>query len=100
VEVALAAIAGKWTTLILRDLSRGELTFGQLKDGLPTLSDKVLSERLQMLANRGLAFKAVTRGYPNHTTYSLTAAGRALRPLLIELYATGTRLQQLTRRRG
>ncbi|RNL82666.1 winged helix-turn-helix transcriptional regulator [Halostreptopolyspora alba] len=92
VEIALAAIAGRWTTLILRDLSRGPLSYGRLKRGLPGLSDKVLSDRLQHLRSQGLVRRTEVRGYPSRTTYTLTAAGHSLRPLLVELYATGTRL--------
>lgn len=95
VEAALAAIAGKWTTLLLRELSRGELTFGGLKTALPDLSDKVLSDRLATLVHRGIADRTNHRGYPNRVVYSLTDAGRELRPLLIELYRTGSRLQDL-----
>ncbi|MGC5024680.1 winged helix-turn-helix transcriptional regulator [Tsukamurella sp. DT100] len=99
VETALAAIAGKWTTLLLRELSRGELTFGGLKAALPDLSDKVLAERLAALVDLGIVDRIAHRGYPNRVTYSLTEAGRTLRPLLIELYRTGTRLQELHRGR-
>ncbi|MET9325405.1 helix-turn-helix domain-containing protein [Tsukamurella sp. NPDC003166] len=95
VETALAAIAGKWTTLLLRELSRAELTFGGLKDTLPELSDKVLADRLATLVDRGVVDRVVHRGYPNRVAYSLIDAGRELRPLLIELYRTGTRLQSL-----
>ncbi|CAM3148535.1 winged helix-turn-helix transcriptional regulator [Tsukamurella hominis] len=82
---------------LLRELSRGELTFGGLKAALPELSDKVLAERLAALVDRGIADRIAHRGYPNRVTYSLTEAGNTLRPLLIELYRTGTRLQELQR---
>jgi DNA-binding HxlR family transcriptional regulator len=96
VEVALAAVSGRWTTLILRDLARGPLTYGELAAGLPTLSDKVLSERLASMVRGGLVEREVVGSFPRRTRYALSAVGVELRPLLVELYATGRRLQLAT----
>jgi Predicted transcriptional regulators len=93
VEVALAAIAGRWTTLLLRDLMAGPRSYGQIRAALPTLSDKVLADRLRDLQERGLVERRVHPGFPTTTTYALTPAGRLLRPLLVELYRTGQALQ-------
>jgi DNA-binding HxlR family transcriptional regulator len=94
VEVALAAVAGRWSTLLLRDLMHGPRSYGQFRDALPSLSDKVLAEQLSQLVARGLVDRQVRRGFPTRSLYSLTAAGEQIRPLLIELYRTGQRLQQ------
>jgi DNA-binding HxlR family transcriptional regulator len=94
VEVAVAAISGRWTTLVLRELMHGPLSFGQLSAALPSLSDKVLSDRLHQLQAQGLLHRQSHSGFPTRTTYTLTAAGQQVRPLLIELYRTGQHLQQ------
>jgi DNA-binding HxlR family transcriptional regulator len=94
VEVALGAIAGRWTTLLLRDLMNGPRSYGQLRAGLPTVSDKVLADRLAHLRRRGLVDRQEQTGFPTRTSYSLTNAGEHLRPLLIELYRTGKQLQE------
>jgi DNA-binding HxlR family transcriptional regulator len=94
VEVALAAISGRWTTLLLRDLMAGPLAYGELRRGLPELSDKVLVERLTALRGRGLVARHAHAGFPTRVVYELTDAGRALRPLLVEVYRTGERLQR------
>ena len=53
VEVALAAIAGRWTTLVLRNLMSGDAySYTELAASLPSLSDKVLSDRLNALVLR------------------------------------------------
>jgi DNA-binding HxlR family transcriptional regulator len=94
VEVALAAIAGRWTTLVLRDLMHGgPRSYTELADALPQLSNKVLADRLSALVAAGLVERAVTTGFPRRTDYRITARGRELRPLLIELYRTGLALQ-------
>lgn len=89
VEVALDAISGRWTTLVLRELMHGPLSFSELRTRLPALSAKILSERLHGLTGRGLAVCERTAGFPTRTAYRLTERGLALRPLLITLYEVG-----------
>ncbi len=96
VEIALAAVAGRWTTLVLRELMHAPYSFGTLRDRLPLISPKVLSDRLHTLRERGLIAQERLPGFPARTRYTLTPAGRALRPLLIELYRTGERLSHLS----
>ncbi|WP_202437911.1 helix-turn-helix domain-containing protein [Streptomyces sp. SID5910] len=96
VETALAAVAGRWTTLVLRELMGGPRGFTELRTLLPELSAKVLSERLTALREKGLVTAERLPGFPVRTRYDLTEAGRSLRPLLVTLYATGAELQRLT----
>lgn len=101
VEVALAAIAGRWTTLVLRDLMPGvPRSYTERAETLPQLSDKVLSDRLSELVSSGLVKRTVTVGFPRRTEYRITDRARELRPLLIELYRTGLALQGDTRQAG
>ncbi|WP_206343962.1 winged helix-turn-helix transcriptional regulator [Streptomyces mesophilus] len=95
VEAALAAVSGRWTTLVLRELMSGPRGFTELRTRLPELSAKVLSERLRTLQESGLVSVERRRGFPVRTRYELTEAGLALRPLLVTLYATGERLLRL-----
>ncbi|GAA2625282.1 MULTISPECIES: helix-turn-helix domain-containing protein [Streptomyces] len=92
VERALAAVSGRWTTLVLRELMGGPLSFGELAARLPEISPKVLTDRLRALEGRGLAARDRLPGFPVRTCYHLTPAGAALRPLLVELYRTGVGL--------
>jgi DNA-binding HxlR family transcriptional regulator len=93
VEIALDAVRGRWTTLLLRDLLHGPRSFGDLRAGLPDISDKVLAERLAGLRARGLVERLEQRGFPTRGSYRLTPAGESLRPLLVELYEAGRRLR-------
>ncbi|WP_329791847.1 helix-turn-helix domain-containing protein [Lentzea sp. DG1S-22] len=92
VEVALAAISGRWATLVLRDLLCGPRSFSQLRVGLPSLSAKVLTERLESLVAQGLVERTRSPGFPVRTSYAVTAKGRLLRPLLEQLHRTGEAL--------
>ncbi|MEU9073306.1 winged helix-turn-helix transcriptional regulator [Kitasatospora sp. NPDC004745] len=89
VEVALAALSGRWTTLVLRELMHGPASYGELRGRLPEISPKVLAERLRSLGERELVTRERIAGFPVRTSYRLTAAGEALRPLLVELYRAG-----------
>ncbi|MFM9367761.1 winged helix-turn-helix transcriptional regulator [Streptomyces sp. Da 82-17] len=100
VELALAAVAGRWTTLVLRELLSGADSFSDLRERLPGISAKVLAERLRVLEERGLLHRTRLPGFPPRTRYALTAAGRALRPLLVELYRTGAALGEAGADRG
>ncbi|MEU0884865.1 helix-turn-helix domain-containing protein [Lentzea sp. NPDC005914] len=92
VEVALSAISGRWATLVLRNLMHGPQSFSSLRAGLPTLSAKVLTERLDSLVAHGLVSCSRSPGFPVRTTYAVTAKGLLLRRLLVELYRTGEAL--------
>ncbi len=72
-------------------------SYSQLRARLPSLSDKVLSNRLADLVERGLVERQRETGFPARTRYSLTEAGHRLRPLLMELYRTGQQLQGQSR---
>ncbi|GAB3987601.1 helix-turn-helix domain-containing protein [Actinoallomurus acanthiterrae] len=90
VEVALAAIRGRWTPLILREfLSSDELSYSQLAAALTGLSDKVLSERLAQLTEAGVLERHRTPAWPPRVTYTLTDRGRALAPVMEALWSWG-----------
>jgi DNA-binding HxlR family transcriptional regulator len=92
VEAALAVIGGRWTTLVIRELLHGPRGYRELCRAMPSLSDKVLTERLARLTGLGITERVETSGFPTRVLYRLTARGEALRPLMMELYRTGTEL--------
>jgi len=70
----------------------GPRSFSDLRAALPDLSAKVLTERLGDLTARRLAVREELPGFPSRTSYRLTPAGQELRPLLVELYRSGSAL--------
>jgi DNA-binding HxlR family transcriptional regulator len=90
VEVSLAILGGKWKTVILAHLKEGPLRYGELRARIPSLADKVLSQRLRDLEAQGLVSrrKSGRRGSPS--TYELTPRGRSLGGVLQALYDWGT----------
>jgi DNA-binding HxlR family transcriptional regulator len=87
-EFTLQVLGGKWKTVILCHLSIGALRYAELRKLMPTLSDKVLTQRLRELTDAGLIARAqAVRGKPE--TYALAAKGRSLSRVLKELYDWG-----------
>ena len=88
-EFALDVLGGKWKTVILCYLKEGPLRYAELRRLLPALSDKVLSERLRELVDKGLVARIQSQSRPGAAVYTLSARGRSLGSLLHELYAWG-----------
>ncbi|PRX68352.1 HxlR family transcriptional regulator [Nonomuraea fuscirosea] len=93
VEITLAALHGRWTTLVIREFLRGDHTFTELRHALPALSDKVLSERLAHLTRAGVLDRRRCPGWPPRVHYTLTPHGRRLGPVLQALWDWGAHHQ-------
>jgi DNA-binding HxlR family transcriptional regulator len=81
---------GKWTLLLLRELFTGTQRFGQLRESLPGISPKTLSERLRSMENQGIVHREVFAEVPLRVEYSLTPLGRTLDPVIQSLREWGT----------
>ena len=75
-------ISGKWTLLILRDLSNGINRFSALERSLAGISPKTLSERLKSLERAGVITRKSYAEVPPRVEYSLTEMGIDLIPLI------------------
>jgi DNA-binding HxlR family transcriptional regulator len=88
-EFALDILGGKWKTVILCYLKEGPLGYADLRRLVPALSDKVLSERLRELMDKGLVSKTQSPSRAGAAVYALSPKGRSLGSLLHELYQWG-----------
>jgi DNA-binding HxlR family transcriptional regulator len=86
VELSLKLLGGKWKPIILARLKDGPLRYGELRRLIPSLSDKMLTERLADLQAVGL-IAAVSE--EDGGGYRLSARGESLRPVLQALYDWG-----------
>jgi DNA-binding HxlR family transcriptional regulator len=85
VETWLALLGHRWSALLLWHLQDGALRFRDLKERLPQITAKVLSERLETLRRNGLLVRSEGRGFPVEVSYGLSESGRALMPILDEI---------------
>jgi DNA-binding HxlR family transcriptional regulator len=90
-EFALTVLGGKWKTIILAYLSERACHYGELRQLLPGLSDKVLTERLADLQRSGLVARGKGSVSESRRPYVLTARGATLTPILKDLYSWGAK---------
>jgi DNA-binding HxlR family transcriptional regulator len=78
-------ISGKWTLLIIRDLTTGTKRFSELERSLEGISPKTLSERLVALEREGVLNRRTYAEVPPRVEYSLTEKGQALAGVIEEM---------------
>ena len=71
-------IGRRWTGAIIFVLLQKTCRFATLRDAIPDITDRMLSERLQELEEEGLVERSVVPETPVRVEYSLTKKGKAL----------------------
>jgi DNA-binding HxlR family transcriptional regulator len=79
---AVELIGKRWTGAILLVLMDGPLRFSEVKQLVPDLSDRLLSERMKELEAEGMVERRVIDDSPPRVEYALTEKGRALQPVV------------------
>jgi DNA-binding HxlR family transcriptional regulator len=90
-HAAVELVGKRWSGAILFTLTEGPCRFGELGQGVPGMSDRLLSQRLRELEAEGLVERKVEPGAPVRVSYTLTVKGADLSPALRELRAWGQR---------
>jgi DNA-binding HxlR family transcriptional regulator len=83
-------VCGKWTLLLVRDLSEGRSRFCELERSLAGISPRTLSLRLRALEEEGIVERQTFAEVPPRVEYALTDKGRALVPIVESMRAYGT----------
>jgi DNA-binding HxlR family transcriptional regulator len=84
-------ISGKWTLLVIRDLTDGSQRFCELERSLDGISPRTLSLRLRALEDRGIVERRTYPEVPPRVEYALTEKGKALVPLIEDMRTYGRR---------
>ena len=84
-------IFGKWTLLLLRDLSNGINRYSTLERSLTGISPKTLADRLKSLQAAGILTRTSYSEFPPRVEYGLTAMGQELIPLIDHMREYGAR---------
>jgi DNA-binding HxlR family transcriptional regulator len=82
---AVGMISGRWKLEILYLLSHGTRRFGELKRGLPGITQHMLTAQLRALERDGLIRRTVYAEVPPRVEYENTPAARRLRPIFVEI---------------
>ncbi|MFQ6393388.1 winged helix-turn-helix transcriptional regulator [Nocardia sp. KC 131] len=84
-SLAIDVVGGKWKLHLMWVLGAGPQRFGQIRQLLVGVSEKVLAENLRHLEASGIVHREVFPEIPPRVEYSLTPLGEelnlALRPL-------------------
>jgi DNA-binding HxlR family transcriptional regulator len=75
----------RWNGIILGSLSKGAVGFADLRRGVGSITDSVLSDRLAELTRAGLVQRTVTDTRPPGVVYQLSPTGSELLPILHQL---------------
>lgn len=86
---ALAAIGGKWKLIIVYWLAESPRHFAGLRQVMPGISQKVLTQQLRELVGDGIVQRHPLGPAPAPVEYSLTDYGRSLLPLVEEIRLWG-----------
>ena len=82
---AVGMINGRWKLEILWLLSHGTRRFGELKRGLPGITQHMLTAQLRALEKDGLIKRTIFAEVPPRVEYEITANARRLRPIFVEI---------------
>ena len=95
VETTLELLSGRWKVKILWKLQRAEtIRFGELREKLAGITDKVLTAQLRELEKDGFIQRKDFAEFPPRVEYSLTDFGRSLDPVFQTLAVWGTENKQ------
>jgi DNA-binding HxlR family transcriptional regulator len=75
---AVELIGARWSGAILQTVLEGPTRYASIRDSVPEISDRMLSERLRLLEKEGLVSRRVFPETPVRIEYELTAKGHSL----------------------
>jgi DNA-binding HxlR family transcriptional regulator len=88
IAASLEVIGERWALLIIRELSLGNVRFGDIVRGTGAPRDRIAA-RLKALEEAGVISRTAYQSAPPRFDYHLTDSGRALLPVLDKLLAWG-----------
>lgn len=75
---AIELIGRRWTGAVLFALFKGNTRFSELRESIPDITDRMLTERLHELESQGVLTRSVIPDTPVRIEYRLTEKGLAL----------------------
>ena len=81
-DVTMHYIGGKWKAVVLWYLRKEKKRFGELKNLIPDITDKMLSIQLKSLEEDGIISRTVYPEIPPRVEYEYTEKGKSLIPVI------------------
>lgn len=82
-------VSGKWKILILWYLSYKTLRFSEIKNKLPDVTQKMLTQQLRSLEEDNIIYRKVYPVVPPKVEYGLTDIGKKVIPILEMMHRFG-----------
>jgi DNA-binding HxlR family transcriptional regulator len=89
VEFAMSYIGGTWKIPIILALANGPLRYGDLKNAIRHITDKMLNTQLRDLEKKGMVTRTIFREKPPRVEYRLTQRAQNSLPAIEALNALG-----------
>ncbi|MGA8144279.1 MAG: helix-turn-helix domain-containing protein [Candidatus Acidiferrales bacterium] len=89
VACTLDLVGDKWSLLVVRDLLRGNVTYGELQNSPEGIPTNILADRLKRLEEAGLVAKSAYQEHPVRYAYELTEKGKTLGEVLLAFVRWG-----------
>jgi DNA-binding HxlR family transcriptional regulator len=83
--MAAEVLCTRWTMVLLREFIAGSTRFNDLRRGVPKMSPSLLSKRLKEMEAIGIVERRSVPGETGVHDYHLTAAGRDLQGVVMEM---------------
>jgi len=88
---AVCKIGGRWKLLILCKLEDGKLRFGELRNRIDGITERMLTLQLRELEKEGLVKRTVYAEVPPRVEYELTSIATELIPIWRQLEEWGAK---------
>lgn len=89
ITVTAELLGRKWHPVIIHRLTQEEMGFNRLQREVHKISDKVLSESLKDLQDKGVVEKEVVNESPKEVKYCLTEKGKSLEEVITPMKKWG-----------
>jgi DNA-binding HxlR family transcriptional regulator len=85
VSFFLLKMGGRWKPLIIFQLTAGPKRFGELRNAIPAISEKMLTQSLKELEADGIIIRTELDTTLSHVEYNLSECGDDLRPVFLQM---------------
>ena len=92
-RLALGALGGKWNLIIIKTIGNKELRFGEIKKGIPDVSEKILIEKLKVLMTYDIVIRKDFKEVPPKVSYRLTDTGKKALEIVKDIELFGNHLK-------
>ncbi len=75
IRTTMEMLGGKWRLIIINTIGTRTLRYGEIKNALPEISEKMLVQELNILVDNDLLYKQSFDEVPLRVEYSLTENG-------------------------